>query len=126
MDETIKAARERGYVTTLFGRRRYVPELKSSSRQTQQLGERIAVNTPIQGSAADIIKIAMIRIPPGLRKSNLRAKMILQIHDELLFEAPEDEVEQVKRIALEEMESVAKLSVPLKVDTRVGDNWKDV
>jgi DNA polymerase-1 len=126
MDETIEGARERGYVTTLFGRRRYVPELKSSSRQTQQLGERIAINTPIQGSAADIIKIAMIKIPPRLRESSLRSQMILQIHDELLCEAPEDEIDEVERIVVEKMESVVELSAPLKVDIRVGENWKDV
>jgi DNA polymerase-1 len=126
MDETIRDAREKGFVTTLFGRRRYIPELKSTSRQTQQLGERLAVNTPIQGTAADIIKIAMIRIPPKLREAGLRAQMILQIHDELLFETPEGEVEQASQIAKTEMESVAGMTVPLKVDIKTGDNWKDV
>ena len=126
MDETIRQAKEKGFVTTIFGRRRYIPELSSSSRQTQQLGERLAVNTPIQGSAADIIKIAMIRIPPKLSEAGLEAQMILQIHDELLFECPENEIARLSTIVKKEMESVAEMSVPLKVDIKTGYNWKDI
>jgi DNA polymerase-1 len=126
MDETVAAAERTGYVETICKRRRYVPELKSSSNQTRALGRRIAINTPIQGSAADVIKIAMIRIERRLRDTGLRSRMVLQIHDELIFEIPQDEEETARALAVGEMESVMELSVPLKVDVKSGRTWGEV
>jgi DNA polymerase-1 len=124
--ETVLAeARERGYVATLFGRKRPVPELKSHNKNTRQQGERLAVNSPIQGTAADIIKIAMIRIWKRFREEPVPAKMILQVHDELLFEFPQRELERVSSIVREEMEGAAKLSVPVKVEIGHGGNWAE-
>jgi DNA polymerase-1 len=117
-------ARKKGYVTTLFGRRRYIPQLKSKNGNRVQEGERIAVNTPIQGTAADIIKIAMINIHNRLKKENLSSKMILQVHDELVFEVPDNELEIVKDIVKDEMENAVKLDVPLKVDIYYGKEWE--
>ena len=125
MDETKAKAKEEGYVTTLLGRRRYLPELQASNRVTRAFGERVAMNTPIQGTAADIIKIAMIRVFDRLAAEGLASRLILQVHDELIVESPLDEVEQVKTILREEMEGAMTLSVPLKVDTGVGENWYD-
>ncbi len=123
--KTLKEAKERGYVTTLFNRRRYLPELKSPEASIRQAGERIAINTPIQGSAADIIKLAMIKIYKRLRELDLKSKMILQIHDELLFEVPHQELEEVKKIVVKEMEGAISLAVPLKVDIGIGRNWRE-
>jgi DNA polymerase-1 len=124
--ETVLAeAAERGYVATLFGRKRPVPELKSHNKNTRQQGERLAVNSPIQGTAADIIKIAMIRIWKRFREESVPARMILQVHDELLFEFPVDELEKVRSIAREEMEGAAILSVPVKVEVGHGRNWAE-
>ncbi len=120
IDRTVQEAREIGFVSTLWGRRRAIPELKSSDQVVRQLGERLAVNTPIQGSAADLIKVAMIAIFRRLRLERLGTRMILQIHDELLFEVPEAELEVAKRVAVEEMERAATLRVPLKVDLGIG------
>jgi DNA polymerase-1 len=117
-------ARKKGYVTTLFGRRRYIPQLRSKNGNRVQEGERIAVNTPIQGTAADIIKIAMINIHNRLKKENLRSKMILQVHDELVFEVPDNELEIVKDLVRDEMENAVKLDVPLKVDVYYGKEWE--
>ena len=116
-------ARENGYVKTLFGRRRYLPELAASNKVTQAFGERVARNTPIQGTAADIIKIAMVRVFERLRREGLRARLILQVHDELLVEAPDDEIDRARAILKEEMEHAIALKVPLEADTNVGDNW---
>jgi DNA polymerase-1 len=116
---------EEGFVTTLFGRKRPIPELRNKNRNTRQLGERLAVNSPIQGAAADIIKIAMIRIRDRFLAESLKAKMILQVHDELLFELPGSELEMVQAVAREEMEGAARLSVPLRVDIGHGRNWAD-
>ena len=124
-DMVLKEAMERGYVATLFGRKRPVPELRSHNKNTRQQGERFAVNSPIQGTAADIIKIAMIRIWRRFREESVRAKMILQVHDELLFEFPEHELEKVRVIVREEMEGAATLSVPLKVEVGHGRNWAE-
>lgn len=121
----IAEAKEKGVVTTIMGRTRPVPELKSQNRSIRQQGERLAVNSPIQGSAADIIKVAMINISRRLRKDNLRARMILQVHDELLFELPESELDAVSRMVKEEMEGAVTLSVPLKVDIGSGKNWAE-
>ncbi len=119
LDETTR----QGYAMTLFGRRRPIPELASDNKVTRSLGERLAVNTPIQGSAADLIKTAMINIGRRLKDDGFRAKMVLQVHDELVFEAPEEEAERVKELAVHEMEGAADFKVPLKVDVGVGKNW---
>jgi DNA polymerase-1 len=123
LDRTIAQAHVDGYVETVLGRRRYIPELSSNNWQDRQYGERISANTPIQGSAADICKLAMLAIDRELKAAKLEAKMLLQIHDELVFEAPEAEVEQVVAIARTQMESVYPLRVPLVVDVGVGANW---
>jgi DNA polymerase-1 len=123
LDETIDEAKETGYVTTLFGRRRFIPELSSNNVIDAQAGERMAANTPIQGSAADICKLAMLQIADRLRSSGLAAKMLLQVHDELVFEAPLAEVEAVKALVKEAMEHALPLEVPLVVDAGVGDSW---
>jgi DNA polymerase-1 len=116
-------AREHGYVQTIFGRRRYVPELRERNFNIRAFGERVAANSPIQGSAADLIKIAMIRIDDALRTRNLQSKMLLQVHDELVFEVLPEELEEVSKLVKHEMEHAAQLSVPLVVDFGVGKNW---
>ena len=125
LDSMVEFARENGYVQTLFGRRRYITELRDRNFSVRQFGERTATNSPIQGSAADLIKIAMIRIHDSLRTSGARSIMILQVHDELVFEAPTDEVATLRELVSHEMEHAAELSVPLVVDIGVGDNWLD-
>jgi DNA polymerase I len=127
MDRNIAEGKEKGYTTTILGRRRPIPELQSSDPVQRSFGERMAVNSPIQGSAADLIKIAMINVHSLLRKELPHTKMILQVHDELIFEAPEHDLDTAKRLVKEEMEAVGKqlgLSVPLKVDLGVGNNWR--
>lgn len=123
LDEAVDHAREKGYVTTMFGRRRPVPELKSSNFMQRSFGERVAMNSPIQGTAADIIKIAMIRVNERLRQEGLQSRLILQVHDELLIEAKAEEEETVKRILREEMQGAAELSVKLEIDMHTGKNW---
>ena len=123
LDSMVAFAREHGYVQTIFGRRRYIPELRERNFNIRAFGERVAANSPIQGSAADLIKIAMIRIDDALRTRNLRSKMLLQVHDELVFEVLPEELEQVSELVKYEMENAAKLSVPLVVDLGVGKNW---
>jgi DNA polymerase I len=123
IDETIARAREEGHVTTLFGRIRRVPELRSRQRQTRLLGERLAVNMVIQGTAADIIKMAMVRCRDELRTADLETRLVLQIHDELLFEGPEDEVEAACEIVRREMAGAFAMDPPLDVDLGVGENW---
>jgi DNA polymerase-1 len=118
-------AREHGYVTTIFGRRRYIPELRERNFNIRAFGERTAANSPIQGSAADLIKIAMIRIDDALRSARHETKMLLQVHDELVFEVPPDEMDSVKKLVKHEMEHAAQLSVPLVVDMGTGVNWLD-
>jgi DNA polymerase-1 len=125
MERIIKEAEKNGYVTTLLGRTRPIPELKSRNKNIRQQGERLAVNSPVQGTAADIIKIAMINIGKRLRKESGMARMILQVHDELLFELRESEVEGVGKIVKEEMEGALGLSVPLKVEIGHGRNWAE-
>lgn len=125
MKDIVEEGKEKGYVLTLLKRRRYLPELKSSNFNVRSFGERIAMNTPIQGSAADIIKIAMVKVYKRLRDGNYRAKLILQVHDELIIECPEDELEAVGKILKESMESAVQLAVPLKVDLSYGSNWYD-
>ncbi|GFI33380.1 DNA polymerase I [Lachnospiraceae bacterium] len=123
LDRLVDDAREQGYVSTLFGRRRPVPELSSGNFMQRSFGERVAMNAPIQGTAADIIKIAMIRVNESLYEQGLRSRLILQVHDELLIEAWEEEVEQVKAILKKEMERAAVLSVQLEIDMKQGRDW---
>ena len=123
MREIVAAAKDQGYVTTMFGRRRYIPELKSSNYNIRQGAERIALNTPIQGTAADLIKLAMVRVDRALAEAGLTAQLILQVHDELIVECPPEEAERVKAIVTSQMESVAQLSVPLVADAKVGRTW---
>ena len=123
IDDTLAAARENGYVETVFGRRRYLPDINSKNGTVRSLAERNAVNAPIQGTAADIIKIAMINVDRRLAAEGLQSRMVLQIHDELLFDAIPSEVEHLKKIVTEEMENVMKLSVPLTVECNHGNNW---
>lgn len=123
LDEQIEQARQMGYVETLSGRRRYIPELKSDNYNIRQFGERAATNAPVQGTAADIIKIAMIEIWRRLEERDLGAKMLLQVHDELVFEVPEDEVDEVRGLVVETMENAFELDVPLVVETGIGRSW---
>jgi len=123
MDDSIRRARELGYVTTMFGRRRYVPDIHSRNQVVRGNAERNAINAPLQGSAADIIKIAMVKIAGRLEKEMPEAKMILQVHDELIFEVDVSSVEKLKQIVTAEMKGAASLSVPLEVDTGTGHNW---
>jgi DNA polymerase-1 len=125
LDSAISHARERGYVQTIFGRRRYIPELRDRNFNIRAFGERLAQNSPIQGSAADLIKIAMIRIHHGLADAQGSARMLLQVHDELVFETPPDEADALRALVIGEMEHAAELSVPLVVDVGVGANWVD-
>ena len=125
MEGILVEARARGYVTTLQGRRRYVPDLQSKNTQLAATAERMAVNTPIQGTAADLIKMAMVSIDRRLTQEKLRTRMLLQVHDELLFEVPEKEVERVKKLVRELMEGVMSLRVPLQVDLGIGRNWAE-
>jgi DNA polymerase-1 len=107
----------------MYNRKRLIPELSNSNYMRRSFGERIAMNTPIQGSAADIIKIAMIKVYKRLKKEQLTSKMILQIHDELIIESPQEEKEKVKQMLVEEMEKAVRLSVPMVVDASIADNW---
>ena len=125
MEEAVQLGYARGYARTLLGRRRYLPELKSPSYNVRAFGERCAMNSPIQGTAADIIKLAMIRVFEALRAQDLRARLILQVHDELIVEAPEDEAGRVRALLRECMEGVMRLSVPLRTDISVGRNWRE-
>ena len=125
MDKTVAKARHDGYVETMFGRRRYIKELAAKNKNLQSFGERVAKNTPIQGTAADIIKIAMIRVYNKLRESKLDAKLILQVHDELIVEAKEDCADKAAALLKEEMENAVKLTVPMTVDVNIGKTWYD-
>ncbi|MBA1162304.1 DNA polymerase I [Bacillus licheniformis] len=125
MEETVQEAKQRGYVTTLLSRRRYIPELTSRNFNLRSFAERTAMNTPIQGSAADIIKKAMIDMADKLKEKNLQAKLLLQVHDELIFEAPEDEIKVLEKLVPEVMEHALELDVPLKVDCASGPSWYD-
>ncbi len=123
LDRLVSDAKEKGYITTMYGRRRPIPELASSNFMQRSFGERVAMNSPIQGTAADIIKIAMIRVWNGLRQAGLSSRLILQVHDELVIETCRDETEQVRQILEESMKQAADLAVPLEVDLHTGDNW---
>ena len=125
MDASISHAKEKGYVTTLFNRKRNIPELKNTVYTIRQSGERIALNTPIQGTAADIIKLAMVKVYKALKENNLKTKMIIQVHDELIFDVPKEELEQVKKIVTDVMDNVCPLNVPLAIDINYGKNWAE-
>ena len=125
LDKLVEDAKAYGYVKTMFGRRRPIPELSSSNFMQRSFGERVAMNSPIQGTAADIIKLAMIHVWARLRKEKLRSRLILQVHDELLIEVYAPEEEQVRRILSEEMQAAAKLSVALEIDLHTGMTWYD-
>ncbi|MFQ5827547.1 MAG: DNA polymerase I [Candidatus Methylomirabilia bacterium] len=126
LDRTLTEAREKGYVTTLLGRRRYLPELNSGNPNARGAAERMAMNAPIQGTASDLIKIAMVRMAEALGSRGLRSRMLLQVHDELLFEVPEDELPTLESLARKTMESAMTLSVPLTVDIKTGRDWSEV
>jgi DNA polymerase-1 len=126
MENVVAQAKEDGYVTTLWGRRRYLPEISSRNRLLVQSGERMALNTPIQGSAADIIKLAMIRVFRRLEAEGLKAQLILQVHDELIVDTPQEEKDRVLALVIEEMEHAAELAVPLKVEAQAGRSWYEV
>jgi DNA polymerase-1 len=123
MSSQIDFARENGYVTTVLGRRRYLKDILSQNAIVRSAAERNAINAPIQGSAADIIKIAMINIHHKIKNGNWNAKMLLQVHDELVFDVPKTEVDSLSAMVKEEMENAFKLEVPLLVDIGIGNNW---
>ena len=125
MADAVTQAEEHGYVSTLFGRRRQIPEIRARNWQTRKLGERLAVNSVIQGTAADIIKVAMVRSHDALRDAGLQTRCILQIHDELLFEGPAEEAERATEIVCAEMVGAAEMDPPLAVESGVGPNWLD-
>ena len=125
LEKTVETAKENGYVQTIFGRRRYLQELSSSNFNLRAFGERVAKNMPIQGAAADIIKIAMVKVFNRLKEEGLKSKLILQVHDELIVEAYENEVEQVKKLLTEEMENAVSLNVPLLAEAQIGKSWYD-
>ena len=126
MDSVVESAKEKGYVETLFGRRRYIPEIKSNNYMVRQFGSRVAMNTPIQGTAADIMKIAMINVYNKLKEENIDAKIVLQIHDELLLEVSNKDKEEAKQILKNCMEKATKLEIPLEVELSEGNSWYEV
>jgi DNA polymerase-1 len=125
MKDAVTQAEQSGYVSTLFGRRRQIPEIRARNWQTRKLGERLAVNTVIQGTAADVIKVAMVRASDALAAAGLKTRTILQIHDELLFEGPAEEMDAATEIVTREMVGAADIDPPLTVDAGVGENWLD-
>jgi DNA polymerase-1 len=125
LDKILKEAKKQHYVSTLMKRRRYIPEINSTNMTVRQFAERTAINAPIQGTAADLIKVAMLSISKRLPKETLKAKMIMQVHDELVFEVPEKELETVAEMVKEEMENVMELTIPLKVEIHWGKTWNE-
>ncbi|MDD4422661.1 MAG: DNA polymerase, partial [Eubacteriales bacterium] len=125
MDSTIESAKKDGYVTTLLGRRRYIPVISSPKAMLRSFGERVAMNTPIQGTAADIIKKAMIETEKALIDAGLKSRLVLQIHDELIVESPVTEADRAKEILVRSMENAYKMRVPLSVDAHIGKTWYD-
>jgi len=123
LTDIVEVAKNDGYVTTIFGRRRYIPELASPKKNIQAFGKRVAMNSPIQGAAADIIKIAMIRVDKALRESGMDAELILQVHDELILEAHKSCAEEAAALLKREMEAAVELVVPLTAEVGVGENW---
>jgi DNA polymerase-1 len=125
MDDVVEKAKKDGFVSTLYARRRYIPELHSKIHTQREMGKRTAMNAPLQGSAADLIKIAMNQLDEAIKRKNLKSKLILQIHDELVFDVPEDEKETMQKLVKTTMEEVAALKVPLTVDALIGDNLNE-
>jgi DNA polymerase-1 len=125
-EEMVETAHEKEYVETLFGRQRSLPEINSNMPMLRAAAERMAVNMPIQGTAADLMKIAMIEVYKEVKKISPATKMLMQVHDELVFEVPVDEVDKVAKLIDEKMEKIHKLAVPIKVDTEVGMNWDEM
>jgi DNA polymerase-1 len=126
MSETVQKVRDIGYAETLFGRRRYFPEINSTNFNVRNAAERAAINMPVQGTAADIIKVAMNRLDAELARRGLRSMLILQVHDELIFECPGDEVEEIRSLCIDIMPASLEMRVPLKVDTKVGRSWGEM
>ena len=126
IDRTLEQARRDGFVTTLFGRVRPIPDILSKNPNMRGFAERTAVNTPLQGTAADLIKIAMIRIDKAISERRLKTRMLLQVHDELVFEVPEKELAEVHELVVEQMQNAHELRVPLLVEAGVGPNWRDL
>jgi DNA polymerase-1 len=126
LDATKEQAREKGYVQTLLGRRRFIPDINSKNRQVREAAERMAINMPVQGTSADIIKVSMINLYREMARRQLKSKMLLQVHDELVFEVPEAELEEMRQLVPDVMDKAVKLDVPLKVDTKVGRNWGEM
>jgi DNA polymerase-1 len=125
IDETIKEARETKKTSTLLGRIRLLPDINSSNKNLREFAERTAINTPIQGTAADLIKVAMIKVDSEFTKNGLKSAMLLSVHDEIVFEVPPDELDEVKSIVKKTMEGIWDLKVPLKVNVAVGENWAE-
>lgn len=125
MKNIVEEAKKTGEVRTLFNRKREIEELKNTNYMIRAMGERMALNTPIQGTAADILKMAMVKLHNILKEKNLKTKMLLQVHDELIFEVPNDELETIKELVRNNMEGIYKLSVPLKVEIEYGKDWYD-
>ena len=125
MNTAVATAKEKGYSETLFNRKREIKELTSNNYMVRQFGERAAMNTPVQGTAADIMKIAMIKVYNELKKRNLKSKIVLQVHDEMMLEVPNEEIEEVKELLKQCMESAASLKVPLVAEVSEADNWYD-
>ena len=123
MDEQIEKAREVGYVETLLGRRRWLPDINSRNFTVRGHAERNAINSPIQGTAADLIKMAMINLHKSMQDANMKSKMTLQVHDELVFDAHRDEVDELKDMVIEKMRDAMELAVPIVVECEIGDNW---
>ena len=125
LEKVVEDAKKTGYVLTILNRRRFIPEIKSSNKIVKALGDRLAMNAPIQGSAADIIKLAMVNVYKKLNEKNLKSKLILQVHDELILNVKKDEFEEVKALLIDEMENAIKLHVDLDVDVNSGSTWYD-
>jgi DNA polymerase-1 len=123
MRSTIEKCRENGYVETMLGRRRAIPDIDNKNRQLREFAERTAINTPVQGTAADMIKLAMIAVAKRLKAENFSALMLLQVHDELIFETPESELEKLTQMIRDEMQNALPLSIPVAVEVGIGSNW---
>ena len=126
LDGLKEECEEKGHTETLYGRKRIIKDINSSNRQMKSMAERMAINTPIQGTAADIIKKAMLDIDRELDERGLKSKMLLQVHDELIFDVPQNEIDQMKELVRDKMENVVKLNVPLRVDMGIGENWYEL
>jgi DNA polymerase-1 len=126
LETTKQQARAIGYVQTLLGRRRSIPEINSTNWQVKQAAERMAINMPVQGTSADIIKVAMVNLYREMRQRHLKSKMLLQVHDELLFEVPEDELKEMNELVIRIMSTAIELSIPVKVESKVGKNWGEL